>query len=131
MIGDHCIKQWSKTQACVSLSSGEAELYAIVKGCVEGLGMRTVAREMGRQVKLQLKTDSSAAKGAALRTGAGRLKHIQTNQLWVQERLSSGEITLKKIPREVNTADLFTHHWTSKEGASHLPRMAFYPAEGV
>ena len=93
--------------------------------------MRTVAREMGRQMSLQLQTDSSAAKGAALRTGAGRLKHIQTNQLWVQERTGNGEITVKKIPREVNMADLITHHWTNKEGASHLPRLAFYPAEGV
>ena len=131
MVGGHCIKQWSKTQACIALSSGEAELYAIVKGCSEGLGMRSVAREMGRHLRLELNTDSSAAKGAALRTGAGRLKHIQTSQLWVQERISTGEIGIKKVPREVNTSDMFTHHWSAKEGRTHLPRMGFYPAEGV
>ena len=131
MVGDHCIKQWSKTQACVSLSSGEAELYSMVKGCTEGIGMQTVASELGRMQKLRLATDSSAAKGAAMRTGAGRLKHIQTSQLWIQEKINRGEVTVKKIPRDINTADIFTHHWSNREGASHLPRMGFYAAEGV
>ena len=93
--------------------------------------MRTVAKEMGRWMSLQLSTDSSAAKGAALRTGAGRLKHIQTSQLWIQERINNGEIQVRKIPREVNVSDLLTHHWSTKEGASHLPRMGFHVVEGV
>ena len=131
MVGDHCIKQWSKTQACVSLSSGESELYALVKGCTEAIGMRTVTKELGRTMKVQLSTDSSAAKGAAMRTGAGRLKHIQTTQFWVQERIARGEVTVKKIPRAINTADLFTHHWSSKDGGCHLPRMSFWASEGA
>ena len=129
MIGDHCIKQWSKTQASIALSSGEAELYAIVKGCTEGMGLKAVAYEMGRSSKVQLNTDSSAARGAALRTGAGRLKHVQTNQFWVQERLSRGDATIRKVPREDNVSDLFTHHWSSKEGRLHLPRMGFVTPE--
>ncbi len=32
MLGAHLIKSWSSTQKSLSLSSGEAELYAIVKG---------------------------------------------------------------------------------------------------
>ena len=125
MQGHHCIKQWSKTQACVALSSGEAELYGIVKASTEGLGMRSAARELGRDTRIQVCTDSSAAKGAAMRTGCGRLKHVQISQFWVQERICSGDITVRKVPREVNTADLLTHHWVAKEGRSHLPRMGF------
>ena len=128
LVGGHCIKQWSKTQASIALSSGEAELYAIVKGTAEGLGLRTVAAEMGRAMKVQICTDSSAAKGAALRTGAGRLQHVQTNMLWMQEKIGRGEVTVRKVPREQNVSDLFTHHWVSKEGRMHLPGMNFATA---
>eukprot|EP00973_Karenia_brevis_P086799 12036707-Karenia_brevis.AAC.1 len=31
MIGDHYIKGWSRTQNCITLSSGEAELVAMCK----------------------------------------------------------------------------------------------------
>ena len=49
MIGKHCLKTWSKTQALVAKSSGEAELYAVVKGAAEALGMVTLARDLGRK----------------------------------------------------------------------------------
>eukprot|EP00972_Heterocapsa_arctica_P103210 15210078-Heterocapsa_arctica.AAC.1 len=32
MHGSHCIRSWSTTQSVIALSSGEAELYGIVKG---------------------------------------------------------------------------------------------------
>ena len=34
MIGSHCIRTYSSTQTLVSLSSGEAEYYGLVKGCL-------------------------------------------------------------------------------------------------
>ena len=105
------------------------EIVAIVKGCAEGMGLKAVAHEMGRTLHVQLNTDSSAARGAALRTGAGRLKHVQTNQFWIQERLSRGDATIRKVPREQNVSDLFTHHWSNKEGRLHLPRMGFVTPE--
>ena len=42
MIGSHCIKSWSKTQAVIATSSAEAELYAVVLGGTDGLGMITL-----------------------------------------------------------------------------------------
>ena len=62
--GAHVVKAWSRTQASVALSSGEAELYALVKASVEMLGLRNLAKEMGLELKGTLYTDSSAAKGA-------------------------------------------------------------------
>ena len=41
MVGDHLVKTWSKTQACVTLSAGEAELVALVKkAATEVIGMK-------------------------------------------------------------------------------------------
>ena len=63
MRGGHCIKTWSKTQALIAKSSGEAELYAVVRGATEALGMATLARDMGKKVEIQLHIDALAAKG--------------------------------------------------------------------
>ena len=47
MRGGHCLKVWTKKQQVVSLSSAESELYAAVKTASEGLGVQSVAKELG------------------------------------------------------------------------------------
>ena len=39
MIGGHLIKSWSSTQPVIALSSGEAELYALVKAASQAKGL--------------------------------------------------------------------------------------------
>ena len=93
MRGQHVIKHWSKTQSGIALSSGEAELYAPVKASIETLGMARLIKEMGIVQTGSLYTDSSAAKGTVSRIGSGRLKHVETNLFWVQEKAARGELT--------------------------------------
>ena len=69
MLGEHCIKTWSKTQAIVARSSAEAELYGVVRAATEGLGMATLLKDFGRTVKMQLHLDAAAAKGIIERHG--------------------------------------------------------------
>ena len=47
MRGGHCLKVWTKKQQVVSLSSAESELYAAVKTASEGLGIQSVAKDLG------------------------------------------------------------------------------------
>ena len=47
MRGRHCLKVWTKKQQVVSLSSAESELYAEVKTASEGLGVQSVAKDLG------------------------------------------------------------------------------------
>ena len=49
MNGKHCLKTWSTTQNKVSLSSGEAEYYALVKCGCETLGLQSVMADLGIQ----------------------------------------------------------------------------------
>ena len=102
------------------MSSGEAELYAIVKASTEVLSVQSMLQELGLQVGATVATDSAAAKGAVMRTGSGRMEHISLNHLWVQEKASGGDILYIKVLREVNVGDLFTHHWSAADGAKHL-----------
>ena len=118
--GQHLLQHWSRTQQLVSLSSAEAELNATIKAGCEGLGIANMAREMGTELRVEIRGDSSANDGILHRAGAGKVKHLSVRQLWLQERIALHEIEHIKIPRALNTSDLLTHHWTKAEGGTAL-----------
>ena len=106
MIGSHLIKSWSSTQAVISLRSGEAEFYGVVKASGIGLGYQAFLEDPGWKVDLRVWTDSTAAIGICGRAGLGKLRHIDT-------RVKDASVELRKIKGEVNPADLFTKHFAS------------------
>ncbi len=110
MLGSHLIKSWSSTQPTVSLSSGEAEFYGLVKAAGMGLGYQALLGDIGRKLPVVLYTDSSAAIGIASRQGLGRLRRLDTRSLWIQQAARTGRITIRKVKGEFNPSDLFTKH---------------------
>ena len=61
--------------------------------------------------------DSTAAKGTASRVGIGKIKHLDTGWLWIQDVVRAGVVTLKKIHGTVNPADLLTKPKSAAEAA--------------
>ena len=59
-------------------------------------------------VQLRVSSHSSAAKGTASRLGLGKLRHVDTRYLWLQERVFSGHLQVQKIPGTANPADILT-----------------------
>jgi len=107
--GRHVLKTWSSTQAVIALSTGESELYALVKGFACLLGVQSMCVDLGLSLQTQVATDSSAAKALCERKGLGKAKHIHTSMLWVQQALASKRInSLLKVPGKKNRADIFT-----------------------
>ena len=88
------MKHWSTTQKAITLSSGEAELGGVVKAATEGIGLQSLARDLGIDLSLQLYADSSAAIGICRRAGIGKVRHLAVGQPWVQERLHAGHFSL-------------------------------------
>ena len=84
MIGQHCIQTWSSTQALVTLSSGEAEFYGLVKAAGAGLGHQSLLRDMGLKMPVCVWMDSSSVIGILTRSGLGKIRHLETHTLWVQ-----------------------------------------------
>ena len=116
MFGEHIIKHWSSTQTLISLSSGEAEYYGCVRGGSHGLGVKSMLADLGIKGKrLRIKTDASVAKSLASRRGLGGIRHIEVNQLWLQEKVNKGEIEIEKVKGELNYADVLTKY---KDGGS-------------
>ena len=123
--GGHCLHHWSRTQATIALSSGEAELNASLKGGTELIGAHTLMAELGLQSHLELLGDSTACFGTLHREGAGRVKHLEVRQLWLQSKVKAGIIRAIKIPRADNPADSMAKSW-DKDGPVHFAQMGFY-----
>ena len=127
-LGLHTIKTWSRTQATVSLSSAEAELGSLVKASTETLGLIALAADADVLIGGAVHTDSSTARAIALRKGCGKVQHIRTQQLWIQEAAASGNLSFMKVPRADNAADMMTHHWDASEGRRFMLRLSIGPA---
>ena len=122
--GSHLVKHWSSTQRVVTLSSGEAELAGIVKGAAEGLGLQSLAADLGIEVALQIHADSSAAIRICRRSGIGRVRHLVVGQLWVQEQLRLRAFELHKVHGSENPADALTKVLARDLLDKHLAAMA-------
>ena len=114
MHGGHNIKAWSSTQQVIALSSGEAEYYGMVKGAGNALGISGVLQDMGIKYDVVVYTDSSAAKGISSRRGLGKVRHIELNELWLQDQVARGKVTVRKIRGEDNISDRLTKHSSSE-----------------
>ena len=83
--GRSLLKSWSTVQSTTAMSSGEAELYAIVKAAAQTKYVISVAHDFDIDLRGLLRTDSSAAMGITKRSGlGGRTRHVQVQYLWVQ-----------------------------------------------
>ncbi len=120
MMGSHTVKYWSSTQASVSLSSGEAEFNGVIRGAGHGLGFQALLKDFGVNIPLRVWTDSSAAVGICSRQGLGKLRHLDTHTLWIQQAVRSGRIDLRKVLGTENPADLLTKHSLTKEKLAEL-----------
>ena len=125
MFGVHLIHHWSKMQANLALSSGEAELNASVKGGAESLCVSRVLESIGQTVTIRHWCDSSAARGILQRSGVGKLKHLQTKQLWLQELVKSAIMSTYRIPRDANASDCLTHPTSHIVLHKHLSQMNY------
>ena len=123
MHGTHLVHHWSRTQAGVALSSAEAELSSMLKCGQELICLRQFLLEMRIPKRLSIRGDSSAALGIVQRKGCGKVKHLAVKQLWLQERVADGEVTVLKIPRALNLSDALTHHWSKASNAQHYVDM--------
>ena len=73
LLNGHLVKHWSSTQKTIALSIGEAELAGVAKASGEGLGLQSLCRDLGMEVKEEVHADSSdrATKASISHTAVG------------------------------------------------------------
>lgn len=121
--GNHLIKHWSTTQSTVALSSAEAELTGICKGAAQSLRLQSLAVDLGISLNVTVMTDATAAIGIARRRGLGKVRHMATADLWIQNRLRRKDFALMKIPGSDNPADMLTKHVDRATMLKHIAKL--------
>ena len=95
----------------VALSSGEAEYYAMVRAGSNVMGMKSLLEDLGvRGIRMGIEVDASAARGIAMRKGLGKVRHIDVNLLWLQDKVREGVLSVRKINGRDNCADMLTKY---------------------
>ena len=92
----------------MALTSAEAELTGIAKGATQGLGLQTIAKDLGMDLGLCIKSDATAAIAISRRPGLGKVRHLATADLWDQDRVRKNDFRLEKILGAENPADMLT-----------------------
>ena len=130
MLGGHLLKSYSRTQSNIALSSAEAELYATVTAASEGMGLVAMARDYGMVQGAHIHVDATAAIGIAGRKGLGKVRHLDTQALWIQDAVRTQRIQLEKVLGTENPADLMTKHLDQALLDKMLRKMGIEVAEG-
>ena len=99
----------SRTQQPVALSSGQAELHWW--WCSYSLHVHGLVTESSWKANICVLTGSTAGKSTAGRFGTSRTtKHVELRYSYVQERVQSGLIRLRRVLGTLNLADILTKY---------------------
>ena len=130
MVGHHVVKSYSKQQKVLALSSAEAETYGMVACSAEVLGIQACAADMGLEYTASIYADASAALGIVQRRGVGKVRHIRTQSLWLQEAHATKRLGFEKIDGSRNPADLMTKHLSDTLQQRHPEPMLAIATDG-
>ena len=130
MHGSHLLDSYAKTQSNIALSSAEAELYAFVSAASDAIGLRSMARDFGLDLTPHLFVDATAAIGIAQRKGLGKVRHLDTQALWIQDAVRQRRVNLEKVLGTENPADLMTKHLDQRSIEKCLDKMGVVFTEG-
>ena len=87
-------------------------------------------RDMGITLNLKLFCDATAACGITARLGLGKIRHMDTHYLWLQERVRNKDLSIVKVKGDVNPADLATKHLTNKVMSAMMGILNYRVIEG-
>ena len=128
--GAHTLGHGAHMQSTVSLSSGESEFYALVKGAARGLMIQAMFDDWEIAANVRIQSDSSAAIAFGPRRGLGRQRHVMTRYLWLQERVAAGHISIVKVAGEVNDSDLLTKPLSAKRTEALMNQLGQFWCDG-
>ena len=102
----------------------------MAKGISQGIGLRSLASDLGIDLKLKLLTDATAAVGMARRLGVGNVRHLDTSSLWVQGHVRSGDVIMQKVAGPDNPADSLTKRLAGPDLRRHMQALNLVFEEG-
>ena len=73
-----------------------------------GLGMQSIAKDLGFNISVRIHSDACAAVGIARRRGLGKTRHLDFEDLWGQQKISDRSVDLVRTLGIENPADTLT-----------------------
>ena len=83
-----------------------------------------MCKDYGTHVNGVVLGDASAPLAIVARRGSGKLRHLDTNCLWIQEKAARSDLNIKKVAGVDNGADLFTKTLSWNEIQSHIHKLS-------
>ena len=79
-----------------------------------------MARDLGDEMTVGVYSDASAAIAISQRLGLGKLRHIETQYLWLQEKVAKQNLAMHKVHGTNNPADMLTKAVNAETLKRHL-----------
>lgn len=98
-------------------------MYSLVAAASETLGIKALAADFGVELDAWIWVDASAAIGIARRKDLGRVRHIETQSLWLQDAMHKKRLGLEKVPGKENPSDLQTKYLDAATMRKHLEKI--------
>ena len=134
------IRSLARQQQALSLSSCEAEIYAIQLTSQESVAFSRFVHRMlfslnevaePETVEVLLESDSSSALQLLMsETLPRRSRHIEIRLLWLREQIQAQKIRIKHKAGVDNPADLFTKCLHTREFLKHCTTIGFLHVVG-
>jgi hypothetical protein len=64
------------------------------------------------------------------RQGLGKVRHLPTADLWIQQRVAAGDIVCAKVPGVDNPSDMMTKGLGAEDLRKHLARLQVHARQG-
>ena len=96
----------------------------------EGLGTRAMGQDFGLDLRPHLYVDASAAICIAQRKGLGKVRHLDTQSLWIQDALREKRLHLHKVPGAENPGDMMTKALDAKTLDKLVEKVGMLQLEG-
>ena len=87
------------------------------------MGYQALLSDLGVELPVRFWTDSSATIRICRRQGFGKLRHVDTTSLWIQQKVCDGSLEIRKVRGKVNPADLVAKHLSSEVRVTELLRL--------
>ena len=133
------VRSFARQQQALSLSSCEAELYALQMVTQESVALtkfcHRVLFSLGEIsepecVEVMLESDSSSALQLIQALDLPkRSRHIEIRLLWIRNQVESGKVRIRHRPGLENVADLFAKCLPSKDFLRHRATLGFLTME--
>ena len=89
-----------------------------------------MAQDLGDDLTVGVYSDATAAIAISQRLGLGKLRHIETQYLWLQEKVADRHLSMHKVHGMNNPADMLTKAVNAETLRRHLEFAGLEVAEG-